>query len=377
MQRSAPVRNVGFLWQDRRLPSKFRTGVSLHGHTHHSKECLDFLPTHLRRAPGLGWVVDGYERPGKHSTTGVNFARAYWTPPMTPSGALGLERKQIESHGLEPLVSITDHDDIEACIALQVTGREDTPISTEWTVPYEKAILHFGIHNLRGDSARRLMSDMAAFTAAPNEEGFPAILEALAADPQVLVVLNHPFWLEEGIKEVDRERAVARIGTECSSWIHALELNGTRPWRENRDTIDLAHAWGKPVISGGDRHGCEPAAAINLTDAETFVEFVGEVRDGRSEVCFMPQYREPMALRILETARDILRTYPGNAGRERWIDRIFYKCNDGMDRSLAVLWQGEVPFALRGVHALVETTGNSGVKSALRLLGARGERIAL
>lgn len=51
------------------------------------------------------------------------------------------------------------------------------------------------------------------------------------------------------------------------------------------------------VISGGDRHACEPSACINLTNAASFAEFASKVRAGLSAL--MPQYREPMPLRML------------------------------------------------------------------------------
>jgi hypothetical protein len=64
----------------------------------------------------------------------------------------------------------------------------------------------------------------------------------------------------------------------------------------------LASSFRLPLISGGDRHGREPNACVNLTNAASFPEFVEEVRnDGWSDVLFMPQYREPSKLRILQT----------------------------------------------------------------------------
>src|SRR5207245_1747573 len=87
-----------------------------------------------------------------------DFSRAYWTPPLTPASALRLEREQIERLGLRPMISLTDHDDIEAPAALQLAcDPRETPVSVEWTVPYAASILHFGIHNLPPDSARRWM----------------------------------------------------------------------------------------------------------------------------------------------------------------------------------------------------------------------------
>ena len=65
-------------------------------------------------------------------------------------------------------------------------------------------------------------------------------------------------------------------------------------------------------ISGGDRHGIEPNANINLTNATSFTEFVHEIRyEGRSHVLFMPQYAEPWKHRILQSTLDAIRDYPG------------------------------------------------------------------
>ena len=44
----------------------------------------------------------------------------------------------------------------------------------------------------------------------------------------------------------------------------------------------------------------------------------------------MPHYRQPMPLRILEASGDILRTYPEFPNRKRWIDRFFYRSEDGV-----------------------------------------------
>ena len=41
---------------------------------------------------------------------------------------------------------------------------------------------------------------MSAYTQSPDDRDLPHLLDGLAAIPQVLVVLNHPFWLEEGVE---------------------------------------------------------------------------------------------------------------------------------------------------------------------------------
>jgi hypothetical protein len=158
---------------------------------------------------------------------------------------------------------------------------------------------------------------------------------------------------------------------ECLPWLHAFELNGTRRWAENAAVLDLAAAWSRPVISGGDRHACEPSACVNLTDAGSFAEFVAEIRDGRSSILFMPQYREPMPLRMLEAIWDILRPYPEYPGRERWTDRTFYRDETGTVRPLSAVWNERVPWVVRPVTGLVQFSATPSVRAALRFLLSR------
>jgi hypothetical protein len=80
-----------------------RTGISLHSHTMHSKEYLGRLPGYIAK-----FSIGGYflER--------EIFAKVCWTPPLSPREADALERRQIERLGLAALVSLTDHDNLEA-----------------------------------------------------------------------------------------------------------------------------------------------------------------------------------------------------------------------------------------------------------------------
>ena len=329
----------------------------------YSEECLSFLPRYLKHVPGVSRFVSGREQSGA-----VDFARAHWTPPLTPAAALRLEQEQIAGLGLSPMVSLTDHDSIEAPIGLQVTGAgKEVPISVEWTVPFQRAILHLGIHNLPPAEARTWMSVMAAYTSVPDETRLPPLLRELSAIPDLLIVLNHPFWLEEGVEEADRRCAVECLLRECADCVHAFELNGTRTWHENAATLDLARVYSRPAISGGDRHACEPAACLNLTGANSFSEFVSEIRAGHSRVLFMPHYREPMALRILETAWQILRPYPECRGRERWTDRVFYR-EDGVARPLSTVWKDRVPWMVGPVTEMLQFCATRGVRPALRFL---------
>lgn len=354
------------LWRDAGCADRFSTGVCLHGHTMHSEECLSFLPRYLHRVPGISHVVHRYQR---GPLPAVDFSRAYWTPPLSPASALRLEQEQITKLGLHPVVSLTDHDNIEAGAALQVTlCPSDVPVSVEWTVPYHGSIFHIGIHNLPQAGARSWMSAMAAYTANHDKNLLREILSACAAIPEVLIVLNHPFWLEEGVEEINHPPALDRVLRECGAWFHAFELNGTRRWSENAAVIELARTHSRPVVSGGDRHACEPAACLNLTNSQSFAGFAAEVRAGYSSVLFLPHYRQPMAFRVLEASCDILRPYPEFPGRERWIDRFFYRTEDGTAQTLAALWEDREPWVTRPLSGTLQFLATDRVRMALRLL---------
>lgn len=88
----------------------------------------------------------------------------------------------------------------------------------------------------------------------------------------------------------------------------------------------------------------------------------------------MPQYREPLGLRFLEAMWDILRPYPEHPGRERWIDRIFYRGDDGVARPLSIIWRDRAPWMLNGATSALQLLATTRLRSALRLLLAeRGE----
>jgi len=361
--------HVWFMGNEPEPAKRFAMGVCLHGHTMHSEECLSFLPRYLHHVPGISQIVRRYEA---GTPQAVDFSRAYWTPPLTPASSLRLEQKQIAKLSLRPIVSITDHDNIEAGMALQVTtDSREVPVSVEWTVPFHRSILHLGIHNLPPATARSWMSAMSAYTAAPRESLLPGILSELARVPEILIVLNHPFWLEEGVDPSDHRQALDRVLRECLAWLHAFELNGTRRWMENAAVLELAHVHSHPVISGGDRHACEPAACLNLTDARSFAEFVSEIRSGHSSVLFMRQYREPMPIRVLEACWDILRPYPEYPGRARWTDRIFYRGEDGTPQPLSIVWRERVPLVVRPATGIVQFLAAPSIRMALRFLLSR------
>jgi hypothetical protein len=333
-------------WNAPFLTRRFAAGVSLHSHTLYSKETLDFLYRAARQWPLLRAAIrKGESRHREVHRSDLDLARAWWTPPLGPHQAWRLEGSQIAALELDPLVSLTDHDDIEAPVSLQVLEEsKGAPISVEWTVPFQKTFFHLGVHNLPPADARSLFQEMDAWRRAPLERGLEEILATLAESPGVLVVFNHPLWDERGIGQQAHRAAVGEFLARFGSRVHGLELNGMRPWRENRAVIALAEAVGKPILSGGDRHVLEPNALLNLTCARSLSEFVEEIRAGFSDVLILRHYREPYAVRILHNLLDALKNYEDHAnGWKQWSDRAFYQFDDGRVRSLSELFEAGLP----------------------------------
>jgi hypothetical protein len=364
---------VSYLWRDPRAHEAFRTGVSLHSHTNQSRETLDFLAnlgseyTIIR--PLLARLEHRSEK--KHGVR-IDYASSYWTPPMTPKLAFDLESRQIETLGLNSMVSITDHDTIEAPMLLRtVPSARRIPVSVEWSVPYGGVQdFHIGVHNLPSGTAKQWMSTLAEFTANPAETRLKEILVALHEEPNVLVVFNHPIWDLFLIGKERHQFMVNEFLQKFGAWLHALELNGLRNWEENRETRRLAERWNMVLISGGDRHGVEPNANINLTNAESFTDFVHEIRrERRSNVLFMPQYAQPWKHRLLQSTLDAIRNYPDfPQGSRTWDERAYHPDADGIIRPLNELWpKGRPPLAIQAVIRSVQMLGSRPVSGGLRI----------
>ncbi len=352
-------------WETPGFHRHFRTGISLHGHTCHSIEDLKFLGGfrgHFPVIPAVLRMAAWQHRRATGETLDIH--RAGWRPPLDPPAALDVETRQIHGLGLDALVSLTDHDDLEAGIE---TG---TPISVEWTVPFGSTFFHFGIHNLPETRSGAIWGVLRGYTERPSGRGLAEALDLLAHERSVLVVLNHPLWDEAGIGEAAHAGAVARLLVGCGARIHAIELNGLRSWAENQAVMRLAAAWRKPLISGGDRHGAEPNANINLSQANSFAGFVEEVRqDGQSTILFLPQYREPLRLRWLQTVWDVVRAYPeAQVGQRDWSERFFYRAGDGVRRSVAEMWKTSRPPLLSQALAMLRVAELETLRPALRAL---------
>ncbi len=330
---------------DARLP--FQGGVSLHGHTRHSRESLGFIGKFLQGRSCLRtWIERQRERCESVTGIGLDFERAYWTPPLCERQAHDLESGQIAKLGLRPMVSLTDHNNIEASILLrQVPERGETPISTEWTVPFGRAIFHVGVHNLPPKMAQSLMAMLREATEVADQRTILRLLAELNRMPGVLLIFNHPVWNFNGIAPDIFAFELRRFLSKTNSYLHGFELNGMRSHRENREVIRLAAEWQQLIVSGGDRHAGEPNAAINLTNAADFPEFVDEIRRGKqSTVLLMPQYAEPLNWRFYQSFTHVVGEYPGHPeGRRRWDERTFHPNLQGEMRPMIDLWHGEGP----------------------------------
>jgi hypothetical protein len=368
---------ISYLWSNPGAAEGFKSGVSLHSHTSQSKETLDFLANLGSRSVLMRKMLQfGERRALERYNLKLDYASGYWTPPLTPRLAFDLESKQIEKIGLAPLVSISDHDNINAPMLLRtVAAARHIPVSVEWSAPFfgpdglSEQSFHLGIHNLPSETGADWMRTFEEYTANPSNTRLTEILSALHALPNVLIIFNHPLWDLYLIGEQKHRLYVDEFMVQNGEFMHALELNGLRIWEENRAVKRLAAQHGKLLISGGDRHGIEPNANVNLSHATSFTEFVHEVRyEGISNVLFMPQYAEPWKHRILQSTLDAIRDYPEfPQGSRRWDERVYHPDWKGVVRPVSELWAtGEAPSYLTMAIKAVRLMGSGPISGSLR-----------
>jgi len=348
-----------------------RTVVSLHSHTHHSREVLAFLPGWAARTPLVRHIV-GREVRRHEAQAGraLDFARAYWCPPLSPKQVFDSETAQAtERFGAPALVSVTDHDSITANLALAAIGLgASCPISTEWTVPFRGAIFHLGIHNMPAESAAAMIHEFKACTASPVEQRIADLLGWVHAAPSALIVLNHPLW--NAHVDADQSRsALTDFVAAYRGFLHATEINGYRRHAENRAVIRLGRERGLPVLAGGDRHGRAANAMVNVTAASTFDEFVQEVRrGGEATTIVMPEYQEHTATRVLAVVSDVLSDNRlAEPFQRHWTQRVFVIREDGRHQSLADFWAPKAPVLVRACAWAAALLGSGTARQAIRL----------
>lgn len=359
-----------------------KSGVSLHCHTENSKEMLDFIPHYAEKLPIISYFwrkesANYLKKEGKN----IDLSTAYWSPPMTPQMVFDIEKSQINRAGLNALVSISDHDSIEANLRVnETTDIQQAPISLEWTVPFEFGFFHVGVHNLPKDRAVEITKTLIDYTFGenPSNEKLNQLFAMLNEMPQVLVVLNHPLWDIELVGKEKHEVLLKNFIREHGRWVHAFEINGFRTWSENKAVIEMAEALGIPIATGGDRHGCQPNTVVNLTNAGTFEEFVDEIRVAkRAEVVLMPEYSHPLQSRQLQSFSEILKLYPEfPEGRQKWFDRVYFDVGDGHGpRQLSVHWKRGGPTWLRWAIWTLGVLGSPKARPIFSLARKKHDRV--
>ncbi|NNE99042.1 MAG: hypothetical protein HKN25_08490 [Pyrinomonadaceae bacterium] len=366
------------------LSKKAKTGVSLHCHTEHSKEMLDFIPHYAEKLPIIAffWKRERDNYIAREGRT-IDFSTAYWSPPLSSSQVYDIEKSQINQSGLEAIVSLTDHDSIDANLEVNKTAENSkAPISLEWTVPFEFGFFHVGVHNLPKDRADEITQTLLAYTfdeGEPDNEKLHELFAMLNEMREVLIILNHPIWDIEIVGQKKHDILLKRFLKEYGKWIHALEVNGFRSWSENKAVIELAEALNFPVATGGDRHGCKPNTVINLTDSNTFAEFVEEIRvDKKSEIVLMPEYRRPLHSRQLQGFSEILSHYPEFPEERRlWFQRVFFDIGDG--KGLVPLsdhgWRLGGPRWLRVAVKTLGFMGSPAMRPVFKIVEKKKDRV--
>ena len=105
---------------------------------------------------------------------------------------------------------------------------------------------------------------------------------------------------------------------------------------------------------------------LNLTNGSTFAELAEEVRGGYSEMLVMPQFHDPLVVRILHGLWDVLEDHPEHAdGRVRWSQRVYRLCYDGQVRSFDHFFRNGEPFLMRQILRVARFTASQRLRPAL------------
>jgi hypothetical protein len=198
----------------------------------------------------------------------IDFKQGYWTPPLSALEVYESEKAQIENvlglarpdftyrsrrHRSERPCSINRH---VRKFRFHSSGQCRLATRPSFTWAFTTS---------RGQSATAIAHELGHYTKEPKPGRLAELLEMLSEFPETLVVLNHPLWDIEFAGQKRHEATLSSLLEAHGERFHALEVNGYRRWRENRRVTQLAESIGLPIVSGGDRHGRDTNAILNLT----------------------------------------------------------------------------------------------------------------
>jgi predicted metal-dependent phosphoesterase TrpH len=274
---------------------EFRYAVSLHNHSCHSIEKLAALnhvvkKTYMRPLSGI--LQSSF---GLGGIANLNYAEVTFNPPYTPEDVYRMEAESAARWGFQGVhLAITDHDEFAGNLAL-LQERPDLKghiaVSEELSLWFHGHLFHLGVCHLPESRAEETHAQIQA---AARDQRYDELFETLAASG-CLVVFNHPLlpWGPEA-KIIPATELLSRYG-----WaIHALEVNGMRPYEENQRVLELAQQWRKPVVGGGDSHLLVASSILSLSSAATFKDFIAEVKDGHAVPFVTPDYFAPLRWKL-------------------------------------------------------------------------------
>ena len=274
---------------------EFGYAVSLHNHSCHSVEKLAALNHVVKKSYMRFWSGILQSSFGLGGIPNLNYAEVTFNPPYSPEDVYQMEAKSAAKWGFDGVhMAITDHDEFAGSLAL-LRGRPDlngrTALSEELSLWYQGHLFHLGVCHLPESQVEGTHNRIQA---AARGGRYDELFETLAASG-CLVIFNHPLlpWGPEA-KIIPATDLLYRYG-----WaIHALEVNGMRPREENDRVLELAKHWRKPVVGGGDSHLLVASSILSVSRAETFKDFIGEVKDGHAVPFVTPDYFAPLRWKL-------------------------------------------------------------------------------
>jgi predicted metal-dependent phosphoesterase TrpH len=343
--------------------------MSLHNHSNCSKETLDFVPGIARRIPLVATLFEaGLAKYLRENGRPLDFDEAFWRPPLEPAAVVESERAAIEATlGRPALVAVTDHDTIEGPRTLAADRARAVPFSFEWTVPVGGSVLHLGVHNLPPAHAAAVHRELTTYTRGQGRRPLEDLLAWIAGMPETFVIVNHPYWDLWSVGSRRHEATLLAFLRRHRAFVHALELNGYRPWSENARALPLAEGFDLPLVAAGDRHGCLPSSMFTLSPAASFSEFGAHLRAGGATTCvILPEYADPLPARILQGVRDALGEHSHRLDSRCWTDRVFV-VEQGREIPVSELWPHGGPWWLRSLVWVTRALGSDSLRPVYRL----------